>query len=310
MKKIRYVLLLCCLNSFGLDVKLYTNGVQSYRYKEKIQNAIDALGTQKVFLVFSEGTKIEVVDHLGAGGQAQVFETKDGNALRVRKNRYAFISFNPIDGTKSMDSIGEYLESYAFYKSNDVKVGKVYLKKSRYGEFIMAKRYEIQYELYDLLDMYDSSKKSKIPVKDFERIKNEFVEMSKSSWKFKQIGDLRTDQIVYTKSEGWILLDFTRDHMIISPLEIDSSENAFVQGVRDKAMNTANLHSPGGAVMIMKPSLPAQLEAEVNEAIKLERKSKLRHFHGEGIVDGSWRKALKSVQKVKGSCWAWLTKVF
>ncbi len=311
----RYILILLSLNLFTKDFNLYTGGIQSYQYMKQIDLAVELLeqGEDEVRFIFSENTSFTITKYLGGGGQSHIFETTDGSALRVRKNRFSLINFNPLDATKSMRAIDEYLDSNAFYATNDVKIAEVNFDKSRYGEYVISKRYNILYEFEDFLDFYRKNKGiiSIIPKGLFNTLKDDFLKLAESTWRFKQIGDLRSDQIVYTEEEGWIILDSTRDNTPLTASERLSTENALVMNPRDKALNQATAHSPGGGVLIMKPNLPKDLEAEVIEVIKQRRLEELPEIYKSPyVIDStSWINIVKKIPKAKKKCWAWLTKI-
>jgi hypothetical protein len=249
-------------------------GVPASNYNEIVRKL--GLGDE---VVFSDGRKYRIEAKLGSESTTRVFDVGGGKAIRV-----------PIQQGRSplmirgdfADFIDSYLEGYPTLRDRGVSVVKVYLEESLPREVVVVEKLNVRFHLDEFLR---KDFKKRVTPEEYERLWAEFTEFARSTWAFRNIGDMREGQIAYT-SRGWVLFDFTRYSTLASQVE---SGSIFANDAHDMRANMAFARGD-----VIPPALPQKLELPreriegISKAIEEERAKR-------GLVSKREADACKSI---------------
>lgn len=172
---------------FAKEVRLFeTSGKPVSEY----QDSIVSLKENDV-VIFSDGKKIKIKSVLGEGGMTRVFETSNGEAIRILKN------------TGFSD---DYVESIRVLLARGVPAPLIIEKYK--AEYTLMQKIDVQFTMADLL--VDGQGLSPLQQKTLFAALQTFAERSA---RYLYVGDFRPDQIAFDGSR-WILLDATNIHIV------------------------------------------------------------------------------------------------
>ncbi len=165
-------------------------GVESENYaalSEKIQ-AGDSVS-------FSNGKTFEILAVLGSGQTTRVFDIGKGLALRVPKHEYSRFINATLDG-------------YQRLHENGIPTPEVHLDQSLRSEYVLVQKVSVDTTLDVII------KKRMLQ----GELKEKLIAFLASTFRLREIGDFKWDQIAWTGS-GWILLDWTNIERFAQTIE-------------------------------------------------------------------------------------------
>ena len=227
---------------------------------------------QKLVVHFSKRTFL--IEDVKMGNQNLILIGSD-YALRIRKSKFEpwalWKQFTRPDAL--IDSLHDSLNAYKELSRHGVDVAKIDLQISNANEFLFTEKIDIQMYYYDYLQR--SEKYTALSIDERRKIDKDFVHFAKSTAQFENFGDFNASQLVYSKTRGWVLLDYSKDNHIYKS---GSGHNVFEQNPVDKVhLRHQQSIAQYGIVQAInhKPGLPKHMR----ERIRLQ----LQESRGEAI---------------------------
>lgn len=171
--------------ALGKDVILYENGKQVAEYESRL-NSI-APGDD---LLFSGDRKIKVVKKLGLGGSSQIFETSDGQAIRLTKYFREGSYFN-----------GYLSAALKLQKSDMLYLPQLFDRDSAVKEFLLVEKVDVKFTMEDFLKGKFESDLSKA------QLENKIVDFAETTAQMDTVRDFKPANIIWDGVQ-WRLLDF------------------------------------------------------------------------------------------------------
>ena len=194
------------------DFQLFANSQQVSDYNAKIialraTGKTDAGFSEPTFLVFSNGTRIQVTRVLGEGGLTTVFLRADGRALRVPKASGTATWSN---GSKTVytDGMISWWKSYPHLEHTGATIRTYYGEtESRPPEFITVGFFGAKFDIREFeTDPWKLVNEGKINKSDIPLLGNKLEAFVRSFAGYKAIGDFKYQQVT-SDGKDWKLLD-------------------------------------------------------------------------------------------------------
>jgi hypothetical protein len=253
---------------------LYSDsGKINRNYDKTIQEILEHFKVnpaQPVTLKFSNGLDIKAQSFVGSGGRNVIFDIGDNKIIRLRTKRHRIFSinaiFNPLaDKTVLSDSLYDYLAGYKTLEEQKVPLPALFNKHDHTNEFLILEKLNI---LFDYIDYLGAAQKSAISGISLEQIDTDFLRFAEQTASFRNIGDFRGDQLVYTAQKGWVLLDFSEDSILALP---EGDGNIFEKDAKDQALNYSIQNYNEIKPLIFKPGLPKWIREKALQRIQIAR---------------------------------------
>jgi|GEM_PF-5691114 len=175
-------------------------------------------------LIFSGHETYRVGKKLGCGNTTCVYELLDypNQAIRIPRSRGVYY-VNAFSHVHYSDFIMYFLNGKRFLNQYGVPSVKIYEGKN--SEFIRVEKVQSVTDLKKfLLNPYLYSEEDRL------NMKNELIRFARMTSELTRIGDFKEDQLHYVKDRGWILLDWTSSHRVLSAgFQKRQSANIFEQ---------------------------------------------------------------------------------
>lgn len=235
-------------------------------YDSRVQNIIEHFEARgrPIRVQFSKDVSFDVVACLGRGGQHVILDTGDGYVIRIRKEAFQpdslLIYITSIGSDlRLVDSMENYWQAYLELARNNVNVPETLDIPEHRQKFLRQKKIDIEMD-------YDAYIQGNSPKDLQDKMDAALLIFAASTSMFRNIGDFRGDQLVFTKSGEWMLIDFHKPHIYAkSPAD----GNIFEMDWRDIYENLKPAWS--SAIMIEKPEMPYQLREQLLKVIKEAR---------------------------------------
>lgn len=224
-------------------------------------------GVDDLYVQFSQNRTFKVLGYLGGGNQNYIFDVGGGQAIRIKKARFHFLSvFNPLSINAVIQaSLSKFYQGMLIYENNGIETVKIDYQNSEFGEFILTEKLDIDFTYGDYLD--PEFRKS-LSMQDLEIVEQDLLVFAENSWRFRKIGDFNSGSLAYVRGRGWVLIDASHEY---EPALTNQEGNIFEMDDYDKYENMAAHDSPIPKEVVNKPGLPEYMKESVRRRIAEQR---------------------------------------
>lgn len=270
--------------SFSIDgfststtIRLFNeNGKIVQDYNKQVQRIIQAAKNNSlpISIQFSHGLSFNVYS-VFHGNQNLILDIGD-QILRLRLSKYTPLRFwnGLLNPAALIDSLNNYVSGYTKLKENGIPVPELKILPDHKKEFLMIEKVNIEFSYRDYLDT-DFIKT--LSPKNLFQIDNDFLIFVRKTAQYRNLGDFNSNQLVYTKNKGWVLIDFSNNHEMIQEGSIGG--NVFEFDRYDKLSNLDAINSHFVREIIQKPGLPDHIKEKALQIIENERHRPILQCH-------------------------------
>lgn len=268
------VIFLVSFNVYSADITIRLfkeNGKIVSDYNKQVSKIKEYAKQNQLPLVvqFSKGISYTVYS-VHFGNQNLILDIGNGKVLRIRLSAYKPLRFwNALLNPASMiDSLLNYTSGYRVLKQYGIPVPELTILSGHEKEFLIIEKINIQFSYNDYLDPEFANN---FQDSELSKIDNDFLKFVSKTAEFRNIGDFGSNQLVYSKDRGWVLIDFSNTHENYGGI----GGNIFEYDRYDKLSNIDAIQGNTVREIIQKPGLPERIKTKVYDVIMKTRNRSL-----------------------------------